>query len=129
MAHKIMMVTEIATKDFIKWMKFWLNIPNYVGSKAREGKLEKAEVTLSRAKIEKGAQKVKKDLFDLICFWFTKQRHLKKFCKWDNLSAYLYILDRIDDPHVGKDVVALLPLILFSFFCINFSGSRMLSGR
>ena len=79
MAHKIRMVTEIATKDFIKWMKFWLNIPNYVGSKAREGKLEKAEATLSRAKIEKGSQKVKKDLFVLSCFLFTKQRHLKKF--------------------------------------------------
>ena len=93
-------------------MKFWLDIPNYVGSKAREGKLEKAEITPSRGKGEKGEKK----LFDSSCSWFIKQHRLKNSCKWDILSAYLYILDRIDDPHVGKNVGVLLLLILFSFF-------------
>ena len=53
MAHKIRMVMEMAMKELIKWMKLWLDIPNYVGSRAREGKLEKAEVTPSRGKGEK----------------------------------------------------------------------------
>ena len=44
---------EMAMKELIKGMKFWLDIPNYVRSKAREGKLEKTEVTLSRGKGEK----------------------------------------------------------------------------
>ena len=51
------MVMEIAMKDLIKWMKFWLDISNYVGSKAREGKLEKAEVTTSRERSEKGEKR------------------------------------------------------------------------
>ena len=44
------MVIEMAMKKLIKWMKFWLDIPNYIGSKAREGKLKKADVTPSRGK-------------------------------------------------------------------------------
>ena len=57
MAHMFKMVMEMAMKELIKWMKFWLDNPNYVGSKAREGKLEKAEVTLSRGKGEKGEKR------------------------------------------------------------------------
>ena len=70
-------------------------------------------------------KKVKRDCLDFSCFWFIRQRRLKNFCKWDILSAYLYILDKIDDPHVGKNVGILLLLILFSFFCINCIRSRM----
>ena len=57
MAHKIRMVMEIAIKELIKWMKFWLDIPNYSDSKAKEGKLEKAEVTPSRGNSEKGEKR------------------------------------------------------------------------
>ncbi|XP_075253142.1 uncharacterized protein LOC142344942 [Convolutriloba macropyga] len=48
------MAMEIAIKELINWMKFWLDIPNYLNSKAKEGKLEKAEVTPSRGNSEKG---------------------------------------------------------------------------
>ena len=52
------MVMEMAMKELIKWMKFWLDIPNYIGSKAREGKLKKADVTPSRGKGEKGEKQI-----------------------------------------------------------------------
>ena len=83
MAHKIRMVMEIAMKELIKWMKSWLDVLIYVSSKASECKLEKAEVTPSRGKGERG-----KDRFDSSCFWFIEQRRLKIFA---NGAFFLFI--------------------------------------
>ena len=35
MADRIWMVMEIAMKELIRWVKFWLDILKYLGSKAR----------------------------------------------------------------------------------------------